>query len=116
MATTAYIGLGSNLGNKEDFLKKALELLGATPAVRVKKVASLYLTEPQGVTGQDWFLNTVAEIETTLSPEGLLALLLDIEARLGRVRTVRWGPRTLDLDLLLFGEEKLQSEIGRAHV
>ena len=109
MATTAYIGLGSNLGNKEDFLKKALELLGATPAVRVKKVASLYLTEPQGVTGQDWFLNTVAEIETTLSPEGLLALLLDIEARLGRVRAVRWGPRTLDLDLLLFGEEKLQS-------
>jgi len=109
LATTAYIGLGSNLGDKAGYLKKALELLDAAPGVRVKKVASFYRTEPLGVTGQDWFLNTVAEIETSLSPGDLLDLLLDLEARLGRVRTGRWGPRTLDLDLLLFGDEEIQS-------
>ena len=109
MPTTAYIGLGSNLGDKAGYLNKALELLDVAPGVRVKKVASFYRTEPLGVTGQDWFLNTVAEIETDLSPEALLDLLLDVEAQLGRVRTERWGPRTLDLDLLLFGEEEIQS-------
>jgi 2-amino-4-hydroxy-6-hydroxymethyldihydropteridine diphosphokinase len=110
LAVTAYIGLGSNLGDKAGYLRKALELLDEAPDVRVKKVASFYRTEPLGVTGQDWFLNTVAEIETSLNPGALLDLLLNIETKLGRVRTEPWGPRTLDLDLLLFGEEKIETD------
>lgn len=109
MPTTAYIGLGSNLGDKEANIKKALELLGENPGVQVKKVASLYKTAPLYVTKQDWFLNTVAEIETSLSPHDLLALLKDTEKRLERTPTVRWGPRTIDLDLLLFGSDKIKS-------
>jgi len=109
MLNIAYIGLGSNLGDKEANLKKALGLLDASPEMRVKKVASLYRTAPLGYTGQDWFLNTVAGVETSLSPHELLSLLLDIEERLGRVRTIRWGPRTVDLDLLLFGREEVNT-------
>lgn len=109
MLNIAYIGLGSNLGDKEANLKKALELLDASPEVQVKKVASLYRTAPVGFTEQDWFLNTVVGVETSLSPHELLSLLLDIEERLGRVRTIRWGPRTVDLDLLLFGREEVNT-------
>jgi len=107
MPEIAYIGLGSNLGDKEANIKRALELLNASSGVRVKRVASLYRTAPVGFTGQDWFINTVAEVETGLGPHDLLALLLAVEKKLGRVRTVRWGPRTVDLDLLLFGEERI---------
>lgn len=105
----AYVGLGSNLGDKEANIKKALEMLNTSPGVRVKRAASLYRTAPVGYTGQDWFLNTVAEVETSLSPHELLSLLLAVEERLGRVRTVRWGPRTVDLDLLLFGGEEINT-------
>ncbi len=107
MLTTAYIGLGSNLGDKEVNLKNALELLEANPDVQVKKAASFYRTAPLYVTKQDWFLNTVAEIETTLSPHKLLSVLKDIEKKLEREPTVRWGPRTIDLDLLLFGNDNI---------
>ncbi|OPZ72111.1 MAG: 2-amino-4-hydroxy-6-hydroxymethyldihydropteridine pyrophosphokinase [Firmicutes bacterium ADurb.Bin456] len=107
---TAYVGLGSNLGDKAGYLRRALVLLDAAPDVRVRKVAPLYRSEPLGVTGQDWYLNTVAEIETSLSPGDLLDLLLDLETKLGRVRIEPWGPRTLDLDLLLYGEEKIQTD------
>ncbi len=109
MITTAYIGLGSNLGDKKANLKKALELLDTAPGMRVKKVASFYRAAPVGNTRQDWFLNTVAEVETNLNPHQLLALLLSVEAGLGRVRTVRWGPRTIDLDLLIFGREEVRA-------
>jgi len=107
MLTTAYIGLGSNLGDKEANIKKALELLGTAPGVQVKKVASFYRTDPLYITKQDWFLNTAAEIETSLNPHELLSLLKDIEKNLERTPTVRWGPRTIDLDLLLFGGDKV---------
>ena len=107
MLTTAYIGLGSNLGDKGASIKKALELLGETPGVQVKKVASLYKTAPLYVPKQDWFINTAAEIETSLNPYELLLLLKEIEKKLERITTVRWGPRTIDLDLLLFGSEKV---------
>lgn len=109
MQNIAYIGLGSNLGRKEANIKKALELLDASPGAQVKRVASFYRTAPVGYTDQDWFLNTVAQLQTGLRPHQLLSLLLDIEERLGRVRTVRWGPRTVDLDLLLFGEEEINT-------
>jgi len=104
---TAYIGLGSNLGDKRKNIRRALELLGGVPGVRVRRVAPLYRTAPVGYTEQDWFINTVAEVETSLPPEELLRVCLDIENRLGRVRIIRWGPRTVDLDLLLYGERAI---------
>ena len=107
MLTTAYIGLGSNLGDKRANIKKALELLGEAPGVQVKKVASFYKTAPLYVPKQDWFLNTAAEIETSLNPHELLALMKETEKELDRTPTMRWGPRTIDLDLLVFGSEKV---------
>jgi 2-amino-4-hydroxy-6-hydroxymethyldihydropteridine diphosphokinase len=107
MLTTAYIGLGSNLGDKGANIKKALEMLEENPGVQVKKVASLYKTAPLYVTKQDWFLNSVAEIETSLTPHELLTLFKETEKKLERTATIRWGPRTIDLDLLLFGDEKV---------
>ncbi len=108
MPTTAYIGLGSNLGDKAANIKKALERLRETPGIQVKKVASLYKTSPLYVTKQDWFLNTVAEIETSLTARELLTLLKDMEKKLDRTPTIRWGPRTIDLDILLFGNDKIK--------
>ncbi len=108
MPITAYIGLGSNLGDKEANIKKALDLLKEAPGIQVKKIASLYKTAPLYVTRQDWFLNTVAEIETDLTARQLLALLKDMEKKLDRTPTVRWGPRTIDLDILLFGNDKIE--------
>ncbi|NLI11569.1 2-amino-4-hydroxy-6-hydroxymethyldihydropteridine diphosphokinase [Pelotomaculum propionicicum] len=107
MLTTAYIGLGSNLGDKEANIKKALELLEEDPGVHVKKVASLYRTAPLYKPKQDMFFNTVAEIETNINPHELLKLCKDIEKRLERAPTERWGPRTIDLDLLLYGKDKI---------
>ena len=98
--TLAYIGLGSNLGDRESLLRRAAELIGA---VRLSEVRE---TEPWGLEQQPRFLNAVAEIETTLAPRRLLDHLLDVEARLGRERIgPKWGPRTIDLDLLLYGDE-----------
>jgi len=98
--TLAYIGLGSNLGDRESLIRRAAELIGATRLSEVRE------TEPWGYTHQPRFLNAVAEIETELSPRRLLDYLLDVEARLGRERIgPKWGPRTIDLDLLLYGDE-----------
>jgi 2-amino-4-hydroxy-6-hydroxymethyldihydropteridine diphosphokinase len=98
--TLAYIGLGSNLGNRETLLRRAAEAIGA---VRLSPVIE---TEPWGYADQPRFLNAVAELETELRPRELLELLLDVERRLGRTRHgPRYGPRTIDLDLLLYGDE-----------
>ena len=99
---TAYLGLGSNLGNREQHIGTALAKLAA-PGLRVARVSSLYETEPVGFTAQRWFLNLVAEIETELFPMQLLSRIANIEQALGRVRTVKNGPRTLDIDILLYG-------------
>jgi 2-amino-4-hydroxy-6-hydroxymethyldihydropteridine diphosphokinase len=98
----AYIGLGSNLGDREANLRQALEHLAQTPETSVVRASSLYDTEPIGLQDQPHFLNAVAQVDTQLSPRQLLWNLMLIERRLGRVRTQRWGPRTLDLDLLLY--------------
>lgn len=103
MPTIAYIGLGSNLGDRKANCRKAIELLAA--AGRVTKVSSFYCTEPVGYREQEYFINAAAQIETDLSPEQLLGLCQRVEHDLGRVREVRWGPRTIDLDLLLYGNE-----------
>ncbi|MDD3652696.1 MAG: 2-amino-4-hydroxy-6-hydroxymethyldihydropteridine diphosphokinase [Desulfotomaculaceae bacterium] len=105
----AYIGLGSNMGDKVANIRKALAVLDISKGVWVKRVAPYYYTAPIGYTGQDWFVNTVAELETKLSPYDLLYLLLDVENRLGRVRTIPWGPRTIDLDLLIYGHEEINT-------
>ena len=98
--TLAYIGLGSNLGDRESLIRRAAELIGA---IRLSEVRE---TEPWGYERQPRFLNAVAEIETDLSSRRLLDHLLDVEARLGRERIgPKWGPRMIDLDLLLYGDE-----------
>lgn len=109
MSTIAYIGLGSNIGDKKEACLKALELLGG--AVRVRKVSSFYCTEPVGYRDQDDFINAVAEVETALSPEQLLAACLTVEDKLERRRSVRWGPRVIDLDILLYGDSVIETAV-----
>ncbi len=105
MSTRAHIALGSNLGDRQENLTRALAELRAHPQVRVVRVSSFHETVPVGgPAGQGLFLNAAAELETDLDPAALLQLLLDVEQRLGRQRTVKDGPRTLDLDLLLYGD------------
>ncbi len=97
--TIAFVGLGSNLGDRETTIRRAAELIGAT------RVSSIIETEPWGYENQPAFLNAVAEIDTPLTAQQLIVHLLDVERRLGRERVgPKWGPRTIDLDLLLFGE------------
>lgn len=102
MPVTAYIGIGSNIGDREANCLKAVELLAQ--AGRVVAISSLYYTEPVGYQEQEDFINAVAAVETDRSPEELLALCRSIEDALGRTRTIRWGPRTIDLDILLYGD------------
>lgn len=100
----AYIGLGSNIGDTKAHLDLAIEEIGDIHGVTLKKVAPYMITKPWGGVEQDDFLNSVLEIETYLSPYTLLAKLQEIEASHDRKRQVHWGPRTLDLDILLYGE------------
>jgi 2-amino-4-hydroxy-6-hydroxymethyldihydropteridine diphosphokinase len=100
---TAYLALGSNLGDREANLLKALEWLETADA-QIARRSSLYETEPQELREQPWFLNQVVEIGTTLSPLELLARIREIERELGRKRVVAKGPRTIDIDILLYGE------------
>jgi 2-amino-4-hydroxy-6-hydroxymethyldihydropteridine diphosphokinase len=103
----AFIGLGSNLGERESMIRSALDDLARLPSTTLVRASSLYDTEPVGDTDQPGFLNAVAQLETGLSARQLLWNLLLIERRLGRVRTRHWGPRVIDLDLLLYGNEVL---------
>jgi 2-amino-4-hydroxy-6-hydroxymethyldihydropteridine diphosphokinase len=105
--TRAYVGLGANLGPREETLGRAMELLGQAPGVDVVAVSELRETDPVGVVEQPRFLNGAVALETTLTARQLLDLLLDVERELGRVRAERWGPRVVDLDLLLYGDETL---------
>lgn len=107
--TRAYIGIGSNLGDRLSFLRAALREMRRR-SCRVRRVSSVYETEPVGYTEQDWFLNAVVEVETTLDLHAFYSLLKQIEKEVGRRPAVRWGPREIDLDLLLFGEETIQEE------
>jgi 2-amino-4-hydroxy-6-hydroxymethyldihydropteridine diphosphokinase len=99
----AFVGLGANLGDRERAIREALRLLDADEDVTVAAVSTLGDTDPVGVVDQPRFLNGVAALDTELVPRALLDLLLSVERELGRVRGERWGPRTIDLDLLLYG-------------
>jgi 2-amino-4-hydroxy-6-hydroxymethyldihydropteridine diphosphokinase len=107
--TTAFVGIGSNLGERERLIGEALELLAAEEGIELVAVSTLRETDPVGYLDQPAFLNGAARIETKLSARALLARLLAIEHRLGRLRGdgPRFGPRTIDLDLLLYGEETI---------
>jgi 2-amino-4-hydroxy-6-hydroxymethyldihydropteridine diphosphokinase len=98
--TRAYVGIGANLGEREETVRRAAALVGA------RRLSALRETEPWGLADQPLFVNAVAELETELSARALLERLLETERELGRVRTrVRWGPRTIDLDLLIYGRQ-----------
>lgn len=106
--TRVYVALGANLGPREVTIQRAVTLLGEEPGIELLEQSSLRETEPIGVVDQPMFLNGVVSIETSLSPRALLDALLRIERELGRTREgERWGPRTIDLDLLLYGDETI---------
>lgn len=107
--STAYVALGSNLGDREENLRNALKHLEAN-GVRIVKVSTFIETEPYGVTDQPGFVNAVCQVETELEPLELLRLLLKIELEMGRVRIRRWGERNIDLDLLLYEDACVVSD------
>ena len=103
---TAFVGFGSNLGDRLDFCDRAVTLLGLLPATQLTAVSSLYETEPvidSVDPGRGWFLNGVVRLDTDLTPQSLLEVCREVEQALGRDRDMRGGPRTLDLDLLFYG-------------
>jgi 2-amino-4-hydroxy-6-hydroxymethyldihydropteridine diphosphokinase len=105
VSKTAFIGIGSNLGDREANLRKAVELLSEEDGIHVVAASEIRETDPVGPVEQGPFLNGAVRIETDLAPRELLERLLAVEQRLGRVRRERWGPRTIDLDLLLYGDD-----------
>jgi len=113
----AFVGLGSNLGERETMIRLALDDLARLPSTRLVRASSLYDTEPVGDVEQPNFLNAVAQLETELTARQLLWNLLLIERRLGRVRTRPWGPRIIDLDLLLYGSQVVdEADLRRSFV
>nr|WP_271753880.1 2-amino-4-hydroxy-6-hydroxymethyldihydropteridine diphosphokinase [Cohnella sp. JJ-181] len=106
----AYVALGANLGDRERTLSEALSRLGGMPGIRVERVSAMYETAPVGYTDQPNFINMAAALATSLPPLGLLRELLALELAMGRVREFRWGPRIIDLDLLLYEDETLQTD------
>ncbi len=104
-----YLGLGSNLGDKKGNLKKALELLSQS-GIKIEKKSSLYQTKPYGCLEQEDFYNIVIKVETSLSPQELLKLCQKIEKKMGRQRTIRWGPRLIDIDILLYEDLSLDEK------
>lgn len=107
----SYLGLGSNLGDRLETLKVAVSLLDAVDGAHVTRSSRVYETDPiGGPEGQPAFLNAVVEVETSLDARALLEACLGVERKMGRVRSERWGPRNIDVDLLTFGHERIDEE------
>ena len=102
---TSYIGIGSNMGDPRRNCLDSIAKIDKLDDCEVTSVSSLYLTEPIGVTGQEWYINGAVSVSTGLSPFEMIERLFEIEGRMGRVREKRWGPRIIDLDILLFGQD-----------
>lgn len=102
MSKRAYLGIGGNIGDRAANIEFAVDMLKKSELIEVKKTSSLYETEPVGYVDQDWFMNVVVEIETTMSPYELLEYCQSIESELKRIRLIRWGPRTIDVDILMY--------------
>jgi 2-amino-4-hydroxy-6-hydroxymethyldihydropteridine diphosphokinase len=105
-----FLSLGSNLGERERYLQQALHHLHGHPQITLTQYSSIYESDPVGNIDQDLFLNMVVHGETTLIPEGLLELTQSIEWDLGRIRDVHWGPRTIDIDILLYNNKRMVTE------
>lgn len=99
-----YLSLGSNMGDRERNIREAVALINDHERIDVRKVSSIYLTAPLGYTEQADFLNIALQAETTLFPQDLLEVCMSVEEQLQRVRTIHWGPRTIDIDILLFDD------------
>lgn len=106
----SYLSLGSNMGDRLGMLREAVRLLKEHTEIDIMKISSLYETDPVGFTDQDAFLNMVVYLQTDLSALELLEVCQDIERKLDRKRDKRWGPRTIDLDILLYNKEELETE------
>ena len=106
----SYLSLGSNIGDRLDMLKQAVRMLTEHPSVQVAAISSLYETEPVGFTEQEPFLNMVVHVRTDLPAIELLDLCQAIEQKLQRKRLIRWGPRTIDLDILLYNQDDMETE------
>ncbi|HDX9580234.1 TPA: 2-amino-4-hydroxy-6-hydroxymethyldihydropteridine diphosphokinase [Bacillus pseudomycoides] len=110
MNSVVYIALGSNMGDRYTYLSQAIELLQAHPAIEIEDVSSVYETDPVGYTEQEQFLNLVIKVSTNLLPQELLMVTQKVENELGRKREIKWGPRTIDLDILLYNHENIEAE------
>ncbi|HWO76026.1 MAG TPA: 2-amino-4-hydroxy-6-hydroxymethyldihydropteridine diphosphokinase [Bacillus sp. (in: firmicutes)] len=110
MMSKAYLSLGTNMGDRLGYLNKAISLLKMQGSIQIKKMSSIYETDPVGFEDQSPFLNMVIEIETAESPFRLLEIILQIEEKLGRIRLFKWGPRTIDLDILLYNQDNIETE------
>ncbi len=107
---TAYLGFGANLGEREASINKAVVELVRTGACKITRVSSMYETEPVGIREQPDFLNAVAEIETGLEPPELLRTIRSVERKIGREKSFKWGPRIIDIDILLYGDQCVTEE------
>lgn len=107
---TVFLSLGSNVGDREEYIEQAITLLRETPGIKVVKRSSNFETQPQGKKNQPLFINAAVEISTSFTPQGLLELLQGFEDTLGRDRSLEWGPRTIDMDILLFGDELISED------
>ena len=107
---TVYLSLGSNIGDRLEMLKEAVRLLKEHEGLTVTRVSSVYETDPVGFTEQEAFLNMAIEVKSDLPPQNILGVCMEIEQYLGRIREFRWGPRNIDLDILLYNEENVVSE------
>jgi 2-amino-4-hydroxy-6-hydroxymethyldihydropteridine diphosphokinase len=110
MNNSVYLSIGTNMGDREKNLQTAIKLLEKVPEIAIKKLSSIYETDPVGFEDQSRFLNAAIAISTSFSPLELLQFIQKIEKSLGRKREIRWGPRTIDLDILLYNQENIISE------
>jgi len=106
----SFVGVGSNLDDPAARCREALYYLSQASGIKVLRQSSFYRTEPVGFEKQDWFINAVAEIRTVLPPHKLLKAMQKIEDKMGRVRGPRWGPRVIDMDILLYGQEVIEDD------
>jgi 2-amino-4-hydroxy-6-hydroxymethyldihydropteridine diphosphokinase len=111
MADIAYIALGSNLGEREQILSRARSAIGEIEGVQVIRASRIEETEPVGPVAQEKFLNQMLSVSTSISPRGLLTALQEIEHAEGRERTIRWGPRTLDLDIVMIDGVEFSDDV-----
>lgn len=110
MNNIAYISLGTNMGDREANIHNAIQELKDHKLITIEEISSIYETDPVGYLDQDPFLNLVVKISTNLNPIELLEVTQMIEKNLGRIRDIRWGPRTIDLDILLYNQENIEAE------